>query len=903
MGDTPYSGSMEPIKRMAPESSSEESSSSQPHISLPLKKLIKQSESQSEFGSDPNLSQTARAQNPDRGPERDDFEESMSKNRRTWITICWLFTIYLPDCLLSCFMDSEDRIQSFREKLTLFTFIILFGLYFGSYIIISKTVFKPYTSYRPLDIQNLGNSVSWAWIRGAILDMQKVMAIHPTSPLVILPRLGGDISDLFYTLPPELFPAKCGINLTQSVSYRNYVNASCTYKTTNMTYCHPYFYPQNSSYAIGDLVWLLSDLELLDRNQHYVVIHQRVYNTSQCFSTGCPFLDDQFNLIITTRDRADGTDLYDRTFQNPTYLDCWDALFLMGTIDTRTYIGEFLFNLIYTLSFVLICLMVVAKLIAALFTLGTILPKLKPRHTIIAITAYTEGHDALKATINKAVKMNYSNDHKMLFIICDGMVKGEGEDYHTPEIVLNILRSGDGVPDEVYKQNYVLPDNEAFTYSSLRGPNRAQVFQGIYCGVPYIVVVKVGNPNEAGTSKPGNRSKRDSQLIIMSLLNRVFYQRQATMSDLDRRLIRAFHEHDRTVDQYEYLMTLDADTRPDVDALLHLSYEMYTRRDVLACTGETRVFNKFGSWVTAIQVYSYFSGFALTKAFESCCGGSVSCLPGCLSLYRIRFQPKTAGGGKVKAGIIHDKIIRVYANRNVNSLHTKNLLNLGEDRMLSTLFHRYFPDKKLTYVGGAFCYTMVPDSFFVFMSQQRRWCNSAIHNMFELLSIPTSRGICCFSIKFVVLIDLISTFLLPSSLLYLGYLIYSLVGSNFAFPLVLVITLAVTFGAQIVIILARHQPEQIFWLLLYILALPLWVLIIPVYSIAHSDNFSWGATRRVADGSESNEGETKPKKDEKSDSSDEGKKKTKGKDKVPEEVDLEKGLPRGQPLDTPRPNS
>ena len=37
--------------------------------------------------------------------------------------------------------------------------------------------------------------------------------------------------------------------------------------------------------------------------------------------------------------------------------------------------------------------------------------------------------------------------------------------------------------------------------------------------MPYIVVVKCGKPTE--TTKPGNRGKRDSQMILMKWLNKI----------------------------------------------------------------------------------------------------------------------------------------------------------------------------------------------------------------------------------------------------------------------------------------------------------------------------------------------------------------------------------------------
>jgi chitin synthase len=49
------------------------------------------------------------------------------------------------------------------------------------------------------------------------------------------------------------------------------------------------------------------------------------------------------------------------------------------------------------------------------------------------------------------------------------------------------------------------------------------VYAGLYeCSghvVPYVVVVKVGKPTER--PKPGNRGKRDSQMLLMHFLNKV----------------------------------------------------------------------------------------------------------------------------------------------------------------------------------------------------------------------------------------------------------------------------------------------------------------------------------------------------------------------------------------------
>ena len=60
---------------------------------------------------------------------------------------------------------------------------------------------------------------------------------------------------------------------------------------------------------------------------------------------------------------------------------------------------------------------------------------------------YTEGTEcrircyylALTRTINSLAESKYSPHRKLLFIICDGMITGAGNDKPTPRLVLDIL--------------------------------------------------------------------------------------------------------------------------------------------------------------------------------------------------------------------------------------------------------------------------------------------------------------------------------------------------------------------------------------------------------------------------------------------------------------------------------
>lgn len=150
------------------------------------------------------------------------------------------------------------------------------------------------------------------------------------------------------------------------------------------------------------------------------------------------------------------------------------------------------------------------------------------------------------------------------------------------------------------------------------------------------------------------------------------------------------------------------------------------------------------------QVYEYYISHHLSKAFESLFG-SVTCLPGCFSLYRIR----TADKGRPI--IISTRVIEEYGEPNVDTLHKKNLFSLGEDRYLTTLLLKYFPTFKTKFTPDAIAHTVAPESSRVLFSQRRRWINSTVHNLCELIFLPELCGFCLFSMRFFVFVDLLGT--------------------------------------------------------------------------------------------------------------------------------------------------
>jgi hypothetical protein len=130
------------------------------------------------------------------------------------------------------------------------------------------------------------------------------------------------------------------------------------------------------------------------------------------------------------------------------------------------------------------------------------------------------------------------------------------------------------------------------------------------------------------------------------------------------------------------------------------------------------------------------------------------------------------------------------------------------------------------------------------LSQRRRWINSTIHNLLELILVPQLCGIFCCSMQFVIFLELTGTVVLPAALLFLVYLIISACfGVNVTLPLVF---MAGVFLLQAILILCTtRKPIYVLWMLVYILAMPIWNLVLPAYAFWHFDDFSWGATRQT----------------------------------------------------------
>jgi chitin synthase len=193
---------------------------------------------------------------------------------------------------------------------------------------------------------------------------------------------------------------------------------------------------------------------------------------------------------------------------------CLRNLFTIGKLDTRDS-GKCIFATYLLLILSIILVSVIGfKFLASISLAGMRAPEDHDKFVICQVPCYTEGDSSLRKTIDSLAELKYDDKRKLLLIICDGMIVGSGNDRPTPRIVLDILGADPNL------------DPEPLSFLSLgegaKQHNMGKVYSGLYeCKghvVPYLVIAKVGKPTER--SRPGNRGKRDSQMLLMHFLNK-----------------------------------------------------------------------------------------------------------------------------------------------------------------------------------------------------------------------------------------------------------------------------------------------------------------------------------------------------------------------------------------------
>ncbi|KAG7135198.1 Chitin synthase 6 like protein [Verticillium longisporum] len=528
--------------------------------------------------------------------------KSLPMKRRVWVFIVWAFTWWIPSPFLRYVgrMKRPDVRMAWREKLVLCFFIFLMNALIVFWIVAFGRLLCPNfdKAYSQKEVDtHQGQSDFWQHSDQDIETTRENM----------LPLAGMNLDDYFVAPLPLTCPGldiedTFRLDLNNTLEFQIADHTSGYYQPNPATklraadWYSKRFEPRIKEYFHGDLVWSKGTVRKQGENdgRQWVIYDDKIYDLTNYFYTqkrlknlgGSNFLNEKLINVIKQNPGADVTDqwndILERAAGNATEnqsaqnsMNCIRNTFYKGITDFRETPRCTVNNWLLLAFSIMLCAVILLKFVSALQFGSKRRPSPQDKFVICQVPAYTEGEESLRKALDSLTALQYDNKRKLICVICDGVIVGQGNDRPTPKIVLDIL----GVDPKI--------DPPALAFKSVgtgsEQLNYGKVYSGLYefegNVVPYLVVVKVGKESEQSKTKPGNRGKRDSQILLMSFLNRVHHR--SPMNPLE---LEMFHQINNIIgvdpELYEYLFMVDADTSVREDSLNRL---------VAACANDGKI--------------------------------------------------------------------------------------------------------------------------------------------------------------------------------------------------------------------------------------------------------------------------------------------------------------------------
>ena len=591
---------------------------------------------------------------PELGEPKHIVSNSIPWSRRLWVAFVWALTFWIPSFVLRYVgrMKRPDVRMAWREKLVLVLLIFLLNGMVVFYIIEFGKLLCPNFDkvWNEQEVSfHQGDTDFWVSIHGRVYDISKFWQTQHSDTSTKTTKqnmqpFGGLNLDQYF--PPPLIrgcPELVQDENVQLTSNNTALDPTAVHtlgkwqptqqsKLANVDWYKSTFLPTIEQYFKGDLAWNKGNVTAQGQNEgrQWVILRGKIYDLTDYFHTldvnnNLPmfsFIPTEVSDLIKNNAGQDITSQWQNTANFTSSLRCMNTVFYKGITDFRDTPKCQVNNYILLAFTIILCAVILVKFLAALQFGSKRQPAAQDKFVICQVPAYTEGEDQLRKGLDSLTALQYDNKRKLICVICDGMIVGGGNDRPTPKIVLDILGVDPKIDPPALPFKSVGQGNEQLNYG--------KVYSGLYeyegNVVPYIVVVKVGKESEQTKSKPGNRGKRDSQILLLSFLNRVHHR--SPMSPLE---LEMFHQINNIIgvdpELYEYLFMVDADTQVREDSLNRLVASCANDAKIAGICGETSLENEERSWWTMIQVYEYYISHHLAKAFESLFG-SVTCLPG-----------------------------------------------------------------------------------------------------------------------------------------------------------------------------------------------------------------------------------------------------------------------------------
>lgn len=245
----------------------------------------------------------------------------------------------------------------------------------------------------------------------------------------------------------------------------------------------------NNFLRINDMYYSYDDISRLK----FLIIDRKVYDPTYCTESCFQEMIDKYRGSTANVKGMDKE-----------CLECFKDTFYTGKVACKSN-GCVFADIMLWCSTVIIFSLILIKFFLAIFYAWY--SKKRPvsirnnTPVILQVTCYSEGEQGLRSTLDSLTMLEYNEDYKVIVVISDGEIKGQGETESTPEILKRIC---------------FVDDSQPMPYISLttghKRFNRATVHAGYYekdgKRSKILLINKCGNLNETAKKEIGESATR-----------------------------------------------------------------------------------------------------------------------------------------------------------------------------------------------------------------------------------------------------------------------------------------------------------------------------------------------------------------------------------------------------------
>ncbi|KAI8323723.1 hypothetical protein GQ54DRAFT_309824, partial [Martensiomyces pterosporus] len=425
--------------------------------------------------------------NVEKGSHEHVEDVEITRTRRFWVFITWMLTFWIPSPLLNWCgrMKRSDVRMAWREKVAICILIIAMWFILLFIIIGLGLILCPKEYVWTMDDVSSHNTPKSAYValRGSVYDVTDFMkqqhgdtAFSSSQDQILQFYAGNDINGSF-PIParvacPQFVTAQSDpnyqyyypvqgasdIDQNQAFMFQHMMNKDPTSKQLqDPNFYTKYALPVMKKFKKGGIVWKFDWINSMykDQGKYWRVINKEVFNMQPYFDAaknGRININKKYNILdsklegIMDQGGYGSADItkdwdnikWDAATRQANY-NCMKNLFYVGNVDDRQSVRCLFTNYMLLAFACLLMFVVLVKFLAALQFGNKKRPIPPQKFVICQVPCYTEDDDSLSKTINSLAGLEYQDNHKLMFIICDGNIVGSGNDRSTPRIVLDIL--------------------------------------------------------------------------------------------------------------------------------------------------------------------------------------------------------------------------------------------------------------------------------------------------------------------------------------------------------------------------------------------------------------------------------------------------------------------------------